>query len=244
LVIDSYHDRAFLQGWLTARQWVSCKDEPYAPLGKRVAGAGQFAFHLPPVGWLRIVPALGKSNVRETARRELESARTRPTRCIALVWDDDSVDERSASNNPAFRDWAGALGATPIPGTEHFLFEGGQIATQLCALVLSAPDAQIAHLPPQQTLERLACAAIADAYPARASHVHAWITGRPSPPDGEKAHKTHAASHMAGWFSSHGYEDFFRTLWSDATIRAALERRLDTIGATRVLELAVAPPPP
>ena len=89
------------------------------------------------------------------------------------------------------------------------------------------------------------CASIEEAHPGRGPYVATWIAGRPNPPTpaNEKLHKTHAATHMAGWYSDRGVEGLFRSVWRDTGIRAAIERRLVVIGAVRILDaLEVAAP--
>jgi len=245
LVCEGFHDRAFLQGWLTTRGWVPWKNKKYEPLGKLVKSEGIFAFHLPDSGWVRVVPSKGKPNISRVATDEVDSARTRRIQRVVIVWDDDRAASEDSTQSvvQAFSDWAEGVGAVRVDGTNEYKLPDGILATRLCSMVLGAADDHADTLPPKQTLERLVCAALRDADPKRAEHVAQWIAARPSPPASEKLHKTHAASHMAGWYSDHGYEDFFRTIWNDAKVRGALERRLDAIGATRILASLVAPSP-
>ena len=94
-----------------------------------------------------------------------------------------------------------------------------------CAL-LSPHDER----PDKQTLERLVCTSICEAYPDRTPAVRAWLDSRPDPPEGLD-HKAHAWSHMAGWFAENGCDDFFKALWRDDRVRVVLERRLRAEGA-------------
>jgi hypothetical protein len=87
-------------------------------------------------------------------------------------------------------------------------------------------------LPDQQTLERLVSAALAMAYPARATSVQAWLDSRPTPPGADP--KEHAWSYMAGWYAEHGCEFFYANLWNDSRVVAELETRLQSSGAWQI----------
>jgi hypothetical protein len=91
-----------------------------------------------------------------------------------------------------------------------------------------------AGLPDQQTLERLASAALAAAYPARATPVQNWLNARPLPPAADP--KEHAWSYMAGWYAEHGCEAFYSNLWKDAKVVSELETRLQSSGAWQIAE--------
>ena len=81
-------------------------------------------------------------------------------------------------------------------------------------------------------LERLACAALAAAYPARAAPVHNWLNARPAPPGVDP--KEHAWSYMAGWYAEHGCEAFYSNLWNDPRVVAELDTRLRSSGAWQI----------
>lgn len=246
IVCEGYHDRAFLSGWL---QWHGCKgleNKPYRD-GKKVKGKGQFAFRTPRGGWLRIVPTHGDTKLFEVAEIELEGRKTNPLSRLVIVRDDDSTlitpagEGATAFPEPdaqyaSLKSWAERLGARRVPATDDFELEGGKQATRLSFMVWRAPEPASTHLPAQQTLERLVCAAIAEVYGARCGTVEAWLASRQDPPPGEKPHKSHAASHMAGWFSERGYEGFFGAVWEDPSIRDALLARLAVIRAARVVD--------
>jgi len=78
----------------------------------------------------------------------------------------------------------------------------------------------------------------------RCKAVAEWIASRPDPPSKEKLHKTHAASHMAGWFSDRGYEGLFDAVWDEknAPVREALLSALGATGAKRVMDELLAFP--
>ncbi len=104
-------------------------------------------------------------------------------------------------------------------------------------VVWRTPDPPSPGLPSHQCLERLVCAAQAEAFPDRARTVDAWLTSRVGPP--YPSPKEHAWSCMAGWYAAQGCDDFWQALWRDAAIRNALESRLEMIGATASLRRAL-----
>jgi hypothetical protein len=93
-----------------------------------------------------------------------------------------------------------------------------------------------AAVPDTQTLERLACSALAAAFPARGQNVGSWLTSRDSPPPPPDP-KEHAWSYMAGWYAEHGCEFFYKHLWSEPVIARELETRLRATGAWQVAEV-------
>jgi hypothetical protein len=246
ILCEGYHDRAFLRGWLLARRCEDWKDKSYPPNNNRpVKGKGHFVFQTPEPArrWVRVVPAGGDGKLLETAAIFVKEAGSRPIESIVLVWDgDDVAGAPSVSRRDSFASWAGGLGAQPIDPSRDFRLVDNPptvqlpIATRLSLIVWRAEDPSAPDLPDKQTLERLACAAVREAHPDRCRVVKKWLDNRPSPPQAEKLHKTHAASHMAGWFSERGYEGFFDAVWEDGEVKAALESRLVAIGATRVVD--------
>lgn len=108
--------------------------------------------------------------------------------------------------------------------------DGG--ATIVSTVLWSADDAPAPHLPAQQTLERLVCAALRAAYPKRAAAVAQWLSSRPDA--ASPGPKEHAWSHMAGWYGASGCDDFYQAVWRDAAVIAELEARLEKSGAERV----------
>jgi hypothetical protein len=110
-------------------------------------------------------------------------------------------------------------------GRTDGIFEGA-IETHVRLVEWHVPSESSKGVPNKQTLERLVCTAIDRAFPGRGHAIDAWLASRPSPPSDEKAHKAHAASHMAGWFSDRGYEGLFEAVWQDAKIREELESLL------------------
>jgi hypothetical protein len=113
--------------------------------------------------------------------------------------------------------------------------DGGATKVSLIRWEVNDPPAQ--GLPDQQTLERLASAALIAAYPARATAVQNWLDSRPNPPPRDA--KDHAWSYMAGWYASHGCEAFYSNLWNDAGVVSELQTRLRGSGAWQIAEKLV-----
>lgn len=238
IVCEGYHDRAFLRGWLIARGCEDWKDKKYPPQNNRsVKGGGHYVFRTPTQRWVRIVPVGGDGKLLGNADTYVQEAGSRSIERIVLVWDgDDAGGAPTASREQSFESWAGRHSAQQINSSPDFGLVSCPSPTRLSLIVWRAQDPSDSQLPDKQTLERLACAAVHEAYPSRCRAVKEWLEARPSPPSSEKLHKAHAASHMAGWFSDRGYEGFFDAVWEDGGVRAALERRLEAIGATRVVD--------
>lgn len=242
IVCEGYHDRAFLNGLLLWRGCEALKDKPYRD-GKKVKGKGQYAFRTPRGGWLRLVPSHGDSRLLESSETFIREGKTHPLARLLIVRDDDNLavarDGGEATHDAqraALESWARSLGARRLDGTEDFELGGGVCPTRISFMIWRSPDPDALHLPAKQTLERLVCAAIAEAHGPRCKAVEAWLASRPDPPPDELLHKSHAASHMAGWFSDRGYEGLFGAVWDDDGIRDALLKRLRETGADGVID--------
>ena len=88
-------------------------------------------------------------------------------------------------------------------------------------------------VPPQQTVERMACAALARTFPGRGDAVRRWLEDRPDPPDGHQ-HKSAALAFMAGWHPDDG--NFYQNLWRDGEIGDSLEQLLTESGVWPTVE--------
>lgn len=221
VVCEGYHDRAFWSAWLTGPLgWQSREEErdPWDALGN-VRGGGVFGFARPG-RHLRVVPAQGRSKLVAKARSLVERARTVPALDALVVCID--TDAPPGDDAPRGVDLARTLGSgarTDPP-------------LRLGAVEWRCGDPASLYLPEPQTLERLVCAALAEAHPERASAVSAWLQGGPE----THRHKQHAWSHMARWYPDSGCDDFWRRVWDDAAVAAGLERRLRESGAWAVAE--------
>jgi hypothetical protein len=110
--------------------------------------------------------------------------------------------------------------------------DGG--ATPVSLIRWEVNDPSSLALPDQETLERLVCAAIVAAYPARGRPVADWLAARPTPPAPDP--KEHAWSYMAGWDAEHRCEFFYSHVWNDPNLVRELETRLRASGAWQIAE--------
>ena len=253
ILCEGYHDRAFWAGWL---EHLGCTD-PGRPPGSagRVAvldpwghqvTRGQFGYHSKSGKFIRIFPCEGdRKKVLREARSRLDeerqrlrqqAAESRLARLVLNVDPDVNADGTSAQTGFRHQDlWAVVQEYDPSAAKdEHgdFALFDSRILVSLVRWETS--DQPGGGLPNQQTLERLACAAVVAAYPARGTAVQNWLDSRP---DGLKAGpKEFAWSHMAGWYAEFGCEPFYRNLWRDKRVVAELRSRLAQCGAWRVAE--------
>lgn len=248
IACEGFHDRAFLAGWL---KHLSCTDpgidpqsgrrRPIPDLANRTVSRGQFAFRSPGGAFIRIKPCGGKANVRTTAENDLDDLATSPVHIDQLVLCVDSDRSASAGGSmpgvpsSALLRKAQAIDPKASLGPDGIRFELDGMPCLIRHLGWLASDPpQQPGVPDQECLERLCCAAIASAYPARANAVAAWLASRPEP--SAENPKSHSWSYMAGWAADHGCEDFLRSLWDDPLIVAQLETRLRSSGAWAVVE--------
>jgi hypothetical protein len=241
ILCEGFHDRAFWDGWLTL---LGCNSDGFKPgtpgfpatdpWGTEVRG-GQFAFRSKMGDFLRIRPCNGKSNVLREARIRLTQRTTKPLLRLVLNVD---VDTSAAGMAPVtglrqqdvLHEVQKIAPAAVLNAVGEIEVDGG--ATKVCLVRWEASDPPAPGLPDQQTLERLASAALVAAYPARAAAVQNWLDGRPSPPASDP--KEHAWSYMAGWHAEHGCEEFYSNLWTDLQVAAQLETRLRASGAWQI----------
>jgi hypothetical protein len=244
ILCEGYHDRAFWDGWLT---FLGCKSDGFKPgtpgyplrdpWGHRVTG-GQFAYHSKSRKFIRVRPCQGKNNVLREALIRLTLRTT--NRLLRLVINVD-VDTSAAGTTPgptSLRQQDVLYQVQQID-PQAFMNADGNIevdngATIVALIRWEVNDPPAPGLPDQQTLERLASAALVAAYPPRAKAVQDWLNGRPNPPLPDP--KEYAWSYMAGWYADHGCDDFYANLWRDPTVVRELESRLRLSGAWRIAE--------
>ncbi|WP_437992273.1 hypothetical protein [Sorangium sp. So ce145] len=245
VLCEGYHDRAFWAGWLVERLgWTDARprrengtyDIARDPFGKPVT-RGDFAYRTPLGRFLRVRPCHGDSQVLAVMKTRLRERTTNGLRRLAVNLD---VDTDAAETNgapqreAALRDAVERIVAQEDPRWSRtpdgdLCLDGG--ATLVSLVLWSASDPPTPELPPQQTLERLVCAALRAAYPDRAAAVGVWLASRRDPPPATP--KEHAWSHMAGWYAAHNCDDFFQAVWRTPAVAAELEARLRASGALR-----------
>ena len=244
VLCEGYHDRAFWAGWLA---YLGCSDPGQRPdrsnrvavpdpWKTRVAG-GEFAFHSSSGKFVRIRPCHGKNNILKAARSRLQDRVDKElTRLVISVDSDTSVDGTSAAS-PDLPSWGLDALKKEFPDSEvnqdgDMVFDGE--ATVISFTRWEASDADTAGLPRKQTLERLVCAALVSAYPARGAAVKTWLDTRPDGP--QAGPKEFGWSYMAGWYAEQGCEAFYRRLWKDDSLSKELKSRLTQCGAWRIAE--------
>jgi hypothetical protein len=245
ILCEGFHDRAFWDRWLTS---LGCKSDGFKP-GTRGFPAldpwgdpvrhGQFAYRSKSgKGFVRVRSCNGKSNVLKEARNRLTQRTTK--RLLRLVINVD-VDTSAAgmAPGPTGLRQQDVLHQVQQIDPPAYMNADGEIevdggATKVSLVRWKVNDPPSRGLPDQQTLERLACAALAAAYPARATSVQKWLDGRaiPIPPGANP--KEHTWSYMAGWYAEHGCEAFYSNLWNDPQVVAELGARLRLSGAWQI----------
>ncbi|MBI2299587.1 MAG: hypothetical protein HYU66_11715 [Armatimonadetes bacterium] len=173
--------------------------------------------------------------ITKSARTFVTRHTVRPVRHLVLCRDAD-VDDDQPIIYPTAASIADALRAevsdlpSGTPGAMQ-LADGTPVST----VMWHTDDRSAPGLPAQQTLERLACAALLAAYPDRGLAIANWLTARPAPPPDSP--KAFAWSHMAGWYAEYGCEAFYSQLWEDPLVLPHLRSRLESCGAWRIAAL-------
>jgi hypothetical protein len=244
ILCEGYHDRAFWAGWL---EWLGCLNlgRPSGKTGRiRVrdpwnleVSDGEFAFHSRNGRFLRIVPCRGKDRILPTAESRLKDRVDKELLRLVISVDADEIagavdSTRPGSGHQALEALLQQFGELQRNEHAEFLLNGG--ATVVSVVRWEASDAPTSGLPNQQTLERVAAAAVVAAYPDRGPAVQGWLDSRPDGP--QAGPKEFGWSFMAGWYAEHGCEAFYRLLWADAAIARQLQSRLHACGAWRVAE--------
>jgi len=253
ILCEGYHDRAFWAGLLEhlgctdpgRREGTTGRVSVLDPWDEKVVG-GQFGFHSRTEKFVRIQPCHGKDNVRREVRNTLDGERQRlqagqanprVKRLVFNIDSDTSVEQTSGKTGFRHQDLRAMVNEFDSSAEDtddgDLLLFGGAITVSL--IRWEASDGNVAGLPAQQTLERLACAALVAAYPPRGPAVQDWLDSRPEAP--EAGPKEFGFSHMAGWYAEAGSEGFYRKLWGNARVVAELKNRLAECGAWRVAEV-------
>lgn len=96
-------------------------------------------------------------------------------------------------------------------------------------------------VPEKQTLERVVCAALAEAHPARAEAVQSWLEADPDPPKPANA-KHFRYAYLSKWFlhGGRGPGSFWKQLWKDESVVTSLQARLQACGARAAVDALLA----
>jgi hypothetical protein len=240
ILVEGYHDRAFLSGWLVARGW----SDPGVkgrrrvavtnPVTGKVVTGGRFAFESPTRStFVELVPSHGDRTLLDGLGPLVERSTPGDPHEVVVVLDADGenlvegVLRREAGVEDRLR--------RVDPGvTRSDGFWRCESGLEVSLVVWGCEAGPGPGVPRQQCLERVIAAALAEVYPDRAQAVEAWLGAAevmPQPPIA----KAFTWSHMAGWFADEGCEAFLRGVWGDPAIFDALSRLLDASQAARVV---------
>lgn len=234
VLVEGFLDRAFVAGLLKRlgcrSLGASGKPPPQDPWGADVKG-GQYAFGTRSDAFIRLA-AIGHNKFEKQVRLFSTLSKTQPVERLLIVPD---ADLPAGTDVTTFLQSKCAALANLCAGTQssdsHFTSDSipaGHVG------VWSAADSD-PRLPPNQTLERLVCAATAAARPLRFENVRTFLDGRAEAPP--RTGKEEAMALMAGWLSSRYSEGFFEAVWEDEMIATELERRLRTTSTFEAFEL-------
>lgn len=243
ILVEGFYDRAFWSGWLKrlgcddARPLRASGDRGQAtdPFGKPV-GREDFAFYSPSRRFIRVRPCHGESQMRDALARRLKERTTAALRWIIFNRDadttagpDDDADERAnALTRQLAERYEGEVGEPRMVRLPD---------SAIAVVPWLVRDLPVPELPAKQTLERLVCAALVEAFPERGSAVAGWLSSLRGSAASPKAY---AWAHMAGFYPESGCDEFYQQVWDDPVVALALERRLDATGAGELVRRLVA----
>ncbi len=170
--------------------------------------------------WCRVVMARSDSAVLGAARSEL--LLDKPLDRLVVSWDSDAdlAHAAPAAGRRASVDQWRAM--ADISG----LATKVTIANAVWWLPAATPTP---GLPEKHTLELVVCDALRQVDGARAEAVARFLAEAPVALPVTEKH--YAWSYMAKWFGESGCEFFYRSLWQQPSVAAALERTLRASGA-------------
>ncbi|MCU0655224.1 MAG: hypothetical protein MUF64_08035 [Polyangiaceae bacterium] len=229
ILCEGFDDRSFWKGWLLrlgCEELLKAKNKDALPVlatGDRTGGT--FDYATPAARILRVVPCNQKKPTEEAniklKRREVDSLG-------AILINLDLDDRKIEDTHDEIETLRQKYGGTAI-SPDAFSLDGGEskVFSAVWWLDDTSPPA---GTPEQNSLERIVCWAIINAYPDRGSAVEAWLASRTNPPAEDKRHKASAWSFYAGWYNDHGTGDFYSHVWKDDKVRDFLEKALGKIG--------------
>ncbi len=239
ILCEGFDDRAFWAGWLI---YLGCQDQGrrrpvYDAWGEEVKN-GKYLFTTRGASNVLVDPVHGGSEVRATAMTYFRQHNTKPIGRMIVNIDSDAEGEgRTSSAREVIagivRDYdGGAVGDLDGP---HSIDD-----VEVWPVVWECLDSgEIPGIPRQQTLERLAAAAIVAAYAERGEPVQRWLEAEPV--EENTNHKNYGMSYFAKWYAQrHGHGDFYRALWRDEAVAEQLKARLTATGAWQLVEELVA----
>lgn len=245
ILCEGKHDCAF---WGALLQRLGCRKGAADPRGSRLPGMTSQS------GAFVVLRDLGREVKWSDVANELKEANTTPVSDIVHCTDLDqatpTIDFSQARKTRKGNVLAAAGALQLVEGrmastcwdsaTESAVFplkSQAPLTTRVSVVVWGANAEPQDGVPAQQTLERMICLAMAQAYPETAKCVEAWLKSRPTPPPLSKGdHKAYAASYMAGWHAGRDYQGFFQAVWEDQSVAERLMAILRASGAWEVAE--------
>jgi hypothetical protein len=230
ILCEGYHDRAFWLGWLKQLGVTDLGKGSRHP-NRSVMTPGSFALSKGDT-FLQLCPCGGEEGVLAALTLKLRSRETAepPIRAIVVNLDDDRPAGAGQSDAKERRIEQRIQDAGPPLRRQSSGIWQLADSLQVAPVIWRAGAAPFTpHLPEKQSLERLVCASLAAAYPARAESVSSWLRSRPDPVE-QAEHKAHAWAYMAGWQAGYGCDRFFEELWQDPPVCSALQRQLRISG--------------
>jgi hypothetical protein len=222
VLLEGYHDRAFVQGLL--EKCFECVEARDARPELKLKGKGVYKLQTLSGALISYVP-VGSDDFSSTQQDIVPEVARRGLDTLITIHDADLE-----ATSP-FELGAQEL-SDKIAGHQSTLdqtFVGGIEKSRCRALLWSSPEGASDLLPPKQTLERLVCGAIHAAYPERLRDVRGFLDSR-SAPLPQNQGKEEAMSLMAGWNANAGSDSFYRLIWNDDKICSALVKHLTTQG--------------
>ena len=226
-------DLAFWNGLLCKR--FGCRKHPDPPRTRELSSGAKgkkFILLSPDGRSVEVFAVGGRSFLLETLAAEVRvSLVKRPIARLLLNYDPDTEgDEPGGEWAP--HDLVSRLRQERDHGDP--VAEGGAVVTRATGGIIETASWRYdgddrPGVPPQQTLERLACAAVTKVHGRRGEQVRDFLAGRTDPPAGH-FHKSAALSFMAGWRPEDGNFNFYQNLWLDGDMGDALEELLTDAG--------------
>lgn len=244
ILCEGYYDRAFWKGWLEALGAKSAyepRQPPPLDLDKKPIRGGHFGFYSKKFrNLIRVQPCGGRANLMPALHEVINLSKTN---CVGQIIVNIDSDKDAAAAGPA-----GLTGASEMAMLKS-LYPTAQIDDHKLRVSLPGhgifadlvvwESAGEPHpgVPGKQTLERLVCRAMCNAFPDRAEAVGKWLASRPAPPPPNP--KEHAWSYMAGWYADCGSDAFFERLWRQPAEAAELQQLLRGTSAAALVSAIV-----
>lgn len=247
VLCEGIYDRAFWAGWLRNNGWDKAEDHP-DPYGKQHR-KGAFSYLSSTMNMVVVKPCGGVKQIKsqlstyvpqihKSLNDEFTSTQYNTHHIIVSV-DNDTRDDSGTPRmstqalQDALRESLTELTSTPYTQITEPLVHNDQCSLFDGKCVVSvvrweAESKLTQGIPAKQTLERLVCVAMCEAYPERAEVVEQWLT--------DKNPKSYAWAYMARWYAEHGCDDFYQGLWRDEKISERLKAHLTVSGAWAVFE--------